>query len=327
MRGEEVRGRREDMGLSQTGFAGWLNERLGRAYDRARISRWESGAERVPKAVAEALTIVTPEDPGPAYVVAVALQKGGVGKTTACVNLCALLYRQGYACALIDADPQANATLHLGVDPLSSERDRRTLHHVLRDETSALNALVETAHGFHLLPSSLRLSESEGELAARPLSHSVLRERIVPLRDRFDFIVIDNWPAIGHLLTNALVAAEGVLIPCQTEPLSVSGVTGLLRRVREVQTAANPSLDVLGILPTLYNGRLVNDREKLEEIRKVYSAFRVFDPVPRATAYPRSVDFGVPLLTADAKAPGSEVFAEVGDALIQARDKMLEAHS
>lgn len=321
MQGDEVRNKRETMGLSQPAFAAWLNERLGRSYDRSRVSRWESGAERVPKAVAGALTETPYREPGPAYVLAVALQKGGVGKTTTCVNLCAVLTRRGYDCILVDADPQANATLHLGVDPLAAERDRHTLYHVLRDETAAEDAVVETNHGFRLLPSSLRLSESEGELAARPLSHSVLRERIVALRPSCDFIIIDNWPAIGHLLTNALVAAEGVLIPCQTEPLSVSGVTGLLRRVREVQTAANPSLDVVGILPTLYNARLVNDREKLDELQRAYAAFRIFAPVPRATAYPRSVDFGVPLLTVDAKAPGADVFTEVGDALIAARDR------
>lgn len=330
MLGDNMRAFREGQGQNQSEFAAWLNDRMNRKYDKQKISAWERGAERIPQAVAALLVkdiAAAGGDAGPAYIVAVANQKGGVGKTTSAVNLASLLAKAGYRTLVIDADPQANASVHLGIPVGQLEAARKTLYHALREERPIEDILVQVEHsGLFVAPSSITLSEVEVELASEMGADHVLRGVIEGVARTFDFIIIDTPPNLGRLTVNALAAAHSVLVPCQTETLALLGIDLLMRSVTKAQRRINHGLRLLGILPTMYDRRLNQDRETLEEMHKTFGGTaRIFPPLPSATLYPQSVKGGRALLEAVPNAPGAEVFQAVFDAVVAERRKALES--
>ena len=327
MQGDDLKSFRDRRGWSQGEVAAWLNDRLGRKYDRQRISRWETGGEKIPSAVARILldeVIAAPTDRhGPALVVAVGLQKGGVGKTTTSVNAASILALEGYKVLLVDADPQASATLHLGFNPIELQAAGRTIDNVFRDGVPLDSVIVTVAQsGLDLAPSSIRLSKTEAELMSRPASNFILKKLMMKVRADYDFVFIDTPPHLSQMTLNALTAADTVLIPCQTEVLAVAGVEYLLDTIGEIRDLCHPTLQVLGILPTMYNSRLTQDRESLREMHERYAAsLRVFEPVPRATVYGQSVAAGRAAVEAIPDAAGAGSFRVVVDALIAERTR------
>lgn len=329
MKGENVRMFREQRAWNQLELASWLNARLGRRYDNKRISRWENGTEAVPQPVA---TLIRKElgpkemKGGPALTVAVANQKGGVGKTVSAVNLAILLVQAGHSVLLIDGDPQANASLHVGVDAYELERRKRTLYHALRGDVPLGDVIVHLESGLRVVPSSITLADAEAELMAQPFGAMALRELLTDARKTTDFIVVDCPPNLGQLCVNGITAADTVLIPCQTEMPSVVGIQFLLRTIGTVQRRTNPSLSVLGILPTMFDARLTNAKDMLDTIKTQYGAkYPIFDPIPRSTLYAQANAAATPTVLAAPDVPGVAVYDGIVRVLIAERAKRLEA--
>jgi chromosome partitioning protein len=326
MTGEELRRYREQRGMNQQELVTWLNERLNRRYDRAKVSRWESGAERIPQTVASALKA----DGEPVGIPAVAMratplvfcaanQKGGVAKTTTCVNVAWLLAGAGRRVLLVDCDPQANATVHLGVDPHEQELAKATLTHALKSTRPMREFVVPVCDGmFDLLPSSISLAATDRELLRQPNGTLVLRAKLAQLAGHYDYVVLDCPPHLGELTVSVLNAADQLLIPTQTEMLSMMGIPQLFETIAGVRELVNPHLQVLGILPTMYSPRRLQDEQVMAELREMAAAqgLRLFSPVRRAADYAKSVMAGKPGLAVNPNSAGAESYGEIAAALL-----------
>ncbi|MBK1840626.1 AAA family ATPase [Azospirillum sp. YIM B02556] len=327
MSGEELRRYREDRGMNQQELVSWLNERLGRRYDRAKISRWETGAERIPQTVGTALKAATSPVGIPAasgqrnapLVLCAANQKGGVGKTTTCVNVAWLLSREGQRVLLVDCDPQANATVHLGVDPHEREVVKETLTHALRSTRPLREFVTPVCDGaFDLLPSSISLAAADRELLRQPNGTLILRAKLAQLAGHYDFVILDCPPHLGELTVSVLNAADQLLIPTQTEMLSLMGIPQLFETIAGVRELVNPRLRILGILPTMFSPRRLQDEQILTELRAmaVSESLHLFAPVRRAADYAKSVLAGRPGLAVNPNSAGAESYQEIAAALL-----------
>jgi chromosome partitioning protein len=329
--GNEMRQFRISRGWELIELATFLNERLAKKYDKSRVSRWETGKERIPQIVAEVLRAERPPAPtgipaaqkGPALVLTVSMQKGGVAKTTSSVAVAYLLAAKGKRVLLVDADPQGSATVALGQDPHGLEIMRKTLTAVL-DANSDLptrEALVAVCEGqFQLLASSIALSEIEISMMADPTASLALREKLSEVREDFDYIVIDTPPNLGLMTASALAAADYVLIPSQTEQLSLMGIPLLMRTIDRTKRRVNRHLKVLGILPTIFTPNTIVDKMMLDELRAIAARYGVelFPPVGRAVAYKEAVTVGVPALARTPEITGADSYERIALCLIEA---------
>lgn len=329
MSNETLKSLRERLGLTQPGMAAWLNERMGRRYDKQRISKWETGRETVPREVAGVLLMAAlptlPADPArQALTLAVALQKGGTGKTATSINLAYVLARAGNRVLLVDADSQGNATLHVGIgqeEIVARTRSGHTLYHALVGRTPLDQVIAPTAApNLDIVPSSIALAAAESDLRQDvTAAMTAMDDMLDQVRGRYDFIIIDSAPVIGVVTLNALASADYVLTPCQTEPHAIIGLEHLYDTLTKVKKRNNPRLEILGIVPTMYTARNSQDRASLEDIRALWGgAIPVFDPIPRSTIYAQAAGANVITLAGDAGAPGLETYLEIARRLIAA---------
>lgn len=255
-------------------------------------------------------------------VIAVANQKGGVGKTTTAVNVAAYLATFGKLTLLIDIDPQSNATSSLGVEPNSE----KTIYEVLLGKISAKDAIVSFTDPYlnllELIPAKIELVGSEYELIEFQGRERILRGAIESLRNKYDYILIDCPPSLGLLTLNALTAADSVLIPVQCEYLPLEGLGQLLNTIKIVKERLNPKLDIEGVLLTMYDSRLRLSNEVADEIKR-YFRDSVFEAkIPRNIKLSEAPSHGKPILLYDAKSPGAISYAMVAEEIIRRNEKI-----
>ena len=248
-------------------------------------------------------------------IIAIANQKGGVGKTTTSVNLSAAMGAMGKKTLLVDVDPQGNSSSGVGID---RREKKNTMYEVLIGECTVEEALVHTEFSnLDILPTSMDLAAAELELASMEHRESVLKRALVPLRETYDYILIDCPPSLGIITTNALCAADTLLVPIQCEYYALEGLSQLMNTVRRIKRQYNELLDMEGVLLTMYDGRLNLTQQVVEEVKK-YFPRKVFSTViPRTVRLSEAPSFGKPIQYFDRSSKGAEAYTALAEELIK----------
>jgi chromosome partitioning protein len=248
-----------------------------------------------------------------ATIIALANQKGGVAKTTSVASLGAAFAEQGRRVLLVDLDPQACLTFSLGVDPDTVDA---SVHDVLVGGTDLADVIVSCEEGVDLVPSTIDLAGAEAFLLSRPAREYVLQGALDAVRKDYDVILLDCSPSLGVLTLNALTAAQGLVIPMPCEMLSHRGVGQLLDTVRDVKKILNKKLAVLGILPTLYDGRSLHAREVLEDVGERYGLPVLSPPIPKTVRFAEAPAVGRSILSTARTSKGAKAYREVAASLL-----------
>jgi chromosome partitioning protein len=248
-------------------------------------------------------------------IYAVVNQKGGVGTTTTAVNLSAYTALAGAKTLLVDADPQANATSGLGVD---RETLQHTTYNVLIDNTPILEAVVETqVPGLHLLAATMDLAGAEIELMPRISRETYLRRAIEAVRGEFEIILIDAPPSLGLLTLNALVAADAVLIPIQTEYYALEGMSKLMNTLDLVKADLNPRLEIARVILTMFDNRTRLARQVVDEVNTFFKERVARTIIPRNVRLSEAPSHGLPIALYDPKSQGAAAYRAVAEEVLQ----------
>jgi chromosome partitioning protein len=250
-------------------------------------------------------------------ILAVANQKGGVAKTTTVVNVAAALVEKGERVLVVDLDAQACATFSLGLDPEDLE-DSGAAVFMSREPGLPVGSLVTiTPDGVHLLPAAIDLAGADRALASVVGREFVVRDALAPLHDAYDWILLDCSPSLGIITINALTAADAVLVPLQCETLSHRGVGQLMETIADVQRLTNPRLRIVGLLPTLFDGRTTHAKAVLADLGPRYGV-RVFTPISRSIRFAEAPAAGRSILATAGSSRGARDYRVLAGELIEA---------
>jgi chromosome partitioning protein len=272
---------------------------------------------RIKESVVDALVGEAELEPGRAIVISVSNQKGGVAKTTTAVNLAACIGATGKRVLLIDLDPQGGCSVSLGIDTASLQR---TIYNVLVNQSLELSKVVmKTVFGFDLAPSNIDLAGAEVELKQALAQESVLKRRLEPLLEAYDYVFIDTPPSLGVLTVNALTASRFVLIPVAMEYMALRGLKMLLDTIDSVRQVTNPSLRILGILATKYDSRTLNSREVYDYLAKLTEkeGIKLFNSAVRQSVrFIEAPGHSMPVVQLHPELDGAKAYQQVAEEIV-----------
>ena len=242
-------------------------------------------------------------------IIAVVNQKGGVGKTTTAVNLAAALTEQGLRVLVCDFDPQANATSGLGVD---KRKIKASSYDVVINGVPAVEAIVATKYA-DVLPSSADLAGAGVELIDQTGREQQLKKALTPIRDRYDMILIDCPPSLELLTLNGLCACDGILIPVQCEYYALEGLSDLMATMRAVKRKLNPSLEIFGVVLTMFDGRTNFSTQVAQEVRRHFPGKVFTTSIPRNVRLAEAPSHGLPITAYDRTSRGAVAYRELAE--------------
>ncbi|RHW23278.1 ParA family protein [Nocardioides immobilis] len=247
---------------------------------------------------------------GPARVISMCNQKGGVGKTTTTINLGAALAEYGRRVLLVDFDPQGSLSVGLGLNPHEMEK---TVYNLLMDRTTRLEDVVVPSGvpGMHLLPSNIDLSAAEVQLVHEVAREQTLQRVLAPAIAAYDVILIDCQPSLGLLTVNALTASDGVIVPLECEYFALRGVALLKNTIDKVQERLNPRLEIDGVLGTMFDGRTLHGREVLERLVQAWGDHVFHTVIRRTVKFSDSTVAGEPITSYASDSGGAEAYRQL----------------
>lgn len=247
-------------------------------------------------------------------IIAIANQKGGVGKTTTAVNLAACLAKKGKRVLLVDCDPQGNSTSGVGVD---KRRCEKTVYDVLLGSAGVNEAVVATPYeNLSICPSNISLSGAEIELVSEMGRESKLKNALLSVKNDFDFVLIDAPPSLGLITINVLTAANSVIVPIQCEYYALEGVAQLMNTIKKVKQVMNPELEIEGILMTMFDSRTNLSAQVIEEVKKFFPNKVYKTLVPRNVRLSEAPSFGKPIIYYDIASKGAESYLDLADEVL-----------